>query len=138
MIFYISGDFQHIRPLVESDTAHSAENSRRGPTITFVFLMFPPPFPSLNPLLLLPPLLARGTTFTSKTLLVVKSHPGQTRRFAPRVGNNVNLFQLAGFNLVVGSQLWLCWEPLGGLKGDNVKKEQSLNIKSHSQMCLLY
>ena len=26
MIFYISGDlFQHIKPLVESDTAHSAE-----------------------------------------------------------------------------------------------------------------
>ena len=49
MIFYISGDFQHIRPLVESDTAHSAENSRRGPTITFVFLMFPLPFQVSTP-----------------------------------------------------------------------------------------
>ena len=123
MIFYISGDFQHIRPLVESDTAHSTEHC--GPPWAndhFRVSYVPPPFPSLNPLLLLPPLLARGTTFTSKTLLVVKSHPGQTRRFAPRVGNNVNLFQLARFNLVVGSQPWLCWEPLGGLKETNLKR----------------
>ena len=76
MIFHISGDFQHIRPLVESDTAHSAEHC--GPPWAndhFRVSYVPPPFPSLNPLLF-PPLLARGTTFTSKTLLVVKSHPG--------------------------------------------------------------
>ena len=40
MIFYIFGDFQHIKPLVESDIAHSVRCCR-GPTIIFVFLMFP-------------------------------------------------------------------------------------------------
>ena len=111
MIYYISGDFfQHIKPLVESDTAHSTEHQPRA-NDHFRVSYVPPP-KSRTPFSFSPRLLAPGTTFTSKTLLVVKSHPDQTRRFAPREGNNVNLFQLAGFNLVFGSQL--CWEPLGG------------------------
>ena len=65
----IFGDFQHIKPLVESDIAHSVL-----PRANDHFLVsYVPSVQASTPFS--PQLLAPGTTFTSKTLLVVKSHP---------------------------------------------------------------